>query len=84
MLTEYIEAALRNAHYEMMEDGRVFATIKPLKGLWADGDTVEECRTNLLDTLEDWLFISIRERMSIPKLDGISLAPNRELAKVDA
>ena len=84
MLTEYIEVAMRRAHYELMEDGRFFASIKSLKGLWADGDTLEECRRNLLDTLEDWLFISIRERLPIPTIDGVSLAPNRELAKVTA
>ncbi len=84
MLTEFILAAIGRAHYELMEDGRFFGTIKELKGLWADGDTLEQCRENLLDTLEDWLFISIRERMSIPEIDGITLAPNRELAKVSS
>ena len=84
MLTEYIQAALKVAHYEMMEDGRFFATIKGLKGLWADGDTLEECRLNLIDTLEDWLFISIRERLPIPEMDRVSIAPNRELEKVNA
>jgi predicted RNase H-like HicB family nuclease len=84
MLIEYLEAALRKAHYELMEDGRIFATIKPLKGLWANGDTVEECRANLLDTLEDWLFISIRERMQIPRIEDVSLTSNHELTKVNA
>jgi len=84
MLTEYLEVAMRKAHYELMEDGRIFGAIKPLKGLWADGATLEECRRNLMDTLEDWLFISIRERLPIPPLDGVSIAPNRELAKVTA
>ncbi|MFC2150123.1 type II toxin-antitoxin system HicB family antitoxin [Calditrichota bacterium] len=84
MLTEYIEAAMRNAHYELMENGRFFASVKSLKGLWAEGKTLEECRANLNETLEDWLFISIREKMSIPKIDGISLTTNKELAKVNA
>ncbi len=84
MLSEYIHAAMKRAQYELMEDGRFFGAIKELKGLWADGDTLEDCRLNLLDTLEDWLFISIRERMSIPEIDGIRIAPNRDLTKVNA
>ena len=84
MLSEYIQAAMKRAQYELMEDGRFFGTIKKLKGLWADGDTLEVCRLNLLDTLEDWLFISIRERISIPVIDGIRIAPNRDLTKVNA
>ncbi|MDP8206198.1 MAG: type II toxin-antitoxin system HicB family antitoxin [Candidatus Electryonea clarkiae] len=81
MLTEYIQAAMQEAHYELMEDGNFFAAIEPLKGLWADGDTLEECRKNLRETLEDWLFISIRERMAIPEMGGIKVEANRELAK---
>ena len=84
MLNEYIQAAMKRAQYELMEDGRFFGKIKKLKGLWADGYTLEDCRLNLLDTLEDWLFISIRERMSIPEIDGIRIAPNRDLTKVNA
>jgi len=84
MLTEYIEAAMQRAHYELMEDGRFFGAIKMLKGLWADGDTLEECRRNLLDALEDWLFVSIRERLPIPQIGGVSMAANRDLAKVNA
>ncbi|MCF7809672.1 type II toxin-antitoxin system HicB family antitoxin [bacterium] len=68
MLTEYIQAAMRRASYEIMEDGRFFATIKGLKGLWADGDTLEQCRENLLDTLEDWILVSIREKLPIPEI----------------
>jgi hypothetical protein len=32
MLTDYIREAMRVAHYEMMENGRFFATIPPLEG----------------------------------------------------
>ncbi len=68
MLTDYIQAALNHAGYEQMEDGRFFATISGLKGLWADGDTIELCRKNLIETLEDWIFISLKEDLPIPKI----------------
>ncbi len=53
MLTEYIEAALHQARYELMEDGRFFADIPPCEGLWADGDTLEATREQLRSVLED-------------------------------
>ncbi len=65
MLTDYIQVALNHADYEQMEDGRYFATISGLKGLWADGDSFESCRRNLIETLEDWIFISLKERIPI-------------------
>lgn len=60
VLTEYIAAAMRLAHYEMMEDGRFFATIAPCAGLWADGDTLEQTREQLQSVLEDWILVKAR------------------------
>ena len=84
MLTEYILTAIGRAHYELMEDGRFFSSIKELPGIWADGDSLEECRNNLQDVLEDWIFVSISEKMPIPEIDGVKIASNPELARVDA
>jgi hypothetical protein len=41
VLTDYIREAMRLAHYELMENGRFFATIPGLKGLWAEEATLE-------------------------------------------
>lgn len=71
MLTEYIQAALKKAHYEIMEDGRYWGEIPGLQGVWADGDTLEECRETLREVLEDWLLVRLRERLRIPLLDGV-------------
>jgi predicted RNase H-like HicB family nuclease len=84
MLTEYIQRAMERAAYEVMEDGRFFATIPGLKGLWADRDTLELCRRNLIETLEDWIFISLKEGLPIPAMEGLELAPNRSLEEADA
>lgn len=84
MLTEYIQRAMAHAAYETMENSRYFATIPGLKGLWADGDTPEDCRQNLIETLEDWIFVSLKEGLPIPAIDGVALAPNRALEMADA
>ena len=73
MLTEYIEKAIARAEIEKMEDGRYFASIPNFKGVWADGDTSEECLRELRIAFEEWLVIALREDDTLPELAGVSL-----------
>ena len=73
MLTEYIEYAMRKAHYELMKDGQFFATIPKCKGLWAEGRTLEKCREELRSTLEDWLLLGLQLGHHLPVIHGINL-----------
>ncbi len=84
MLTEYIQAAMRQAHYEIMEDKRFFARIPSCKGLWADGDMLETCRAELQSTLEDWLLLGLQFGDRIPVIDGIDLNPRGRGARAAA
>ena len=48
MWTEYLTAALESAHFEIIEDAEpLYGQIPALKGAWATGPTLEECRRNL-------------------------------------
>jgi predicted RNase H-like HicB family nuclease len=73
MLTEYIKQAMRKAHYELMENGRFFATIPKCRGLWAEGTTLETCREELRSTLEDWLLLALQLGHELPVIGGINL-----------
>lgn len=74
MLTEYVQAALKKAKYEILpDDGSFFGTIDGFKGVWANAKTLEECRNELREVLEDWLLISISHHLPIPVIDGIEL-----------
>ena len=73
MLTEYIQSALKRAHYEMMENGHYWGDIPGLKGVWADGETLEQCRETLHEVLEDWLIVGLRHNHRIPIIEGINL-----------
>ncbi len=75
MLTKYIEAAMKRAHYEIMEDGDVFATIPGLKGLWASAPTKQECEVELRETLEGWLIVMLRRDQVLPPMGRVSLGP---------
>jgi len=73
MLSEYIQKALGNAHYKVLEDGTWFAEIPNFQGVWANGKTVEECRHELMEVLEEWLVLKIRDRDPIPEIEGVTI-----------
>ena len=55
MLTEYFEAAMKKARYEILTDDKSFyGSIPGFQGVWANGPTLEGCRAELRETLEDW------------------------------
>ena len=80
MLSEYIQKALEKAHYKVLEDGSWFAEIPGFRGVWANAETVEECRHELMEVLEEWLVLKIRDRDPIPEIEGIRI----EIRKVAA
>ncbi|HAG50470.1 MAG TPA: HicB family protein, partial [Deltaproteobacteria bacterium] len=59
MLFEYIQLALEIAEYKKLDDGTWFAEIPGFEGVWANGKTVEECRKELMDVLDEWLVLKL-------------------------
>jgi predicted RNase H-like HicB family nuclease len=52
MIREYIDAALQRAHSELIKDDEPFyGEVPELKGVWATGKMLEECRHNLAEVL---------------------------------
>ena len=80
MLTEYVAAALRHAHYELMEDGQFWAEVPELPGVWASAATLEACREELREVIEDWLVVGLRRGKAIPAIEGITLEPREATA----
>jgi len=73
MLVEYIQKAIENAEYKKLEDGSWFAEIPGFEGVWANGKSVEECRKELMEVLEEWLVFKIRDKDYIPVVNDIDL-----------
>jgi predicted RNase H-like HicB family nuclease len=80
MLSEYIQKALEKARYKGLEDGTWFAEIPGFEGVWANATTVEECRHELMEVLEEWLVLKIRDRDSIPEIEGVGIQIKEVLA----
>ena len=71
MLNEYITAALSTAKFEVIEDKEpYYGEIPSLPGVWATGNSLEECKKVLLSVLEEWICLRIRFGKNIPPIDG--------------
>ena len=71
MLSEYIDEALKCALYEIIEDEEpYYGEIPQIKGVWASGETLEECRANLKETLDNWILLAVRRSLYIPPING--------------
>lgn len=78
MLTQYIRAGMRQASYELLDDGTFFGTIQGFQGLWANEDTLESCRSELRSTFEDWILFSLHIGAVLPILDELDLNMAKE------
>ena len=69
LITEYIEAALSRAKYEIIEDEEpYYGEVPELEGVWANGKTLEECRHNLAEVIDGWLVVRLKRGLSIPQI----------------
>ena len=77
MLTDYIQAAMTRAKYEILEDdGTFICKIPGLKGVWANADTQDACRNELQEVLEGWVILGLRLGHTLPVIDSMDLTPN--------
>ncbi len=74
MLTEYLEAAMRRANYEILPDDNTFyGDIPGFEGVYANSDNLETCRSQLKEVLEEWILLSISRHLPLPIIDGMDL-----------
>lgn len=74
MITEYIQAILQRAKYEILDDnGSYYGSVKGFPGLYANTSSLEKCRQELLETVEDWILIRLRKNLKLPVVKGINL-----------
>ena len=75
MFTNYIRAALRHSRYELLPaDGAFYGEITGFNGVYSEAGTLKECREELVEVLEEWIFLRISKHLSLPVVDGIELS----------
>lgn len=74
MLTEYVQKVMKRAKYEILPgDGSYYGSIKGFPGLYANAPSLEKCREELLETLEEWILIRLRKNLKVPLVHRIDL-----------
>ena len=75
MLLEYIQAALRHAKYEILsDDGSYYGEIPECNGVYANASTLEDCREELREVLEEWVLFRVHRNLPLPEINGIVLS----------
>ena len=71
MLLDYFKAAMRHAKYEILsDDGSFYGEIPECNGVYANAKTLESCRDELEEVLEEWVLFRVRKNLTMPVIDG--------------
>jgi predicted RNase H-like HicB family nuclease len=74
MLMRYIQSAIRMARYEILQDdGTFYGEIPGFDGVYANANTLEACREELEEVLEEWILFRVSRNLSLPIVDEIEL-----------
>ncbi len=75
MFSEYIQAALEKAEYEVIDNPEpYYAHVPGLVGVWATGMTIEDCRKELIEVIEEWIVAKLQWGQPIPSMSGHTIA----------
>ena len=74
MLAAYIDQAMEQAVYEIIEDeGTYWGEIPGLQGVWVRHTTLEGCRRELRDALSDWIALRLHLNLAAPMVASLDL-----------
>ena len=74
MLTDYVRGAMRQARYEILpEDGTFYGEIPGFDGVYATASTLEACREELEEVLEEWILFRVSQSLPVPTVGDIDL-----------
>ena len=64
---------MKRAQYEILEDRTFYGSLPGFAGVWANESTLDECRQELQDALEDWILLGVSLNHELPVVDGLEL-----------
>lgn len=77
---DYVKEILKTSEYRRdTESGCVVAVASVLPGCMTQGDNFEEARDNLIDAIELWLTVGLREGEEMPLVNDVKLGTAVEL-----
>ncbi len=74
MLRSYLDAAMRHAQYEQLDgDEGIYGEIPGFDGVYANATTLEACREELQEVLEEWVLLQVSRQLPLPVVAGLTL-----------
>jgi len=65
---------MRKAKYEILTDDKsYYGEIPGCEGVYANAETLEGCRDQLAEVLEEWVLFRVSRELPLPTVDGIEL-----------
>jgi len=65
---------MHRARYEIFpSDGSFYGEIPGFDGVYANAETLEDCREELEEVLEEWILLRVSRNLPLPAVDGIEL-----------
>ncbi len=74
MLSSYLESAMNKAHYEILQDKSYYGEIKGFRGVYANATTLEKCRAELEEVLEEWVLFRVSRNLKLPTIGGLTIS----------
>ena len=62
------------------DDGQFFGEIPECNGVYATAASLEACRDELEEVLEEWVLFRVHRNLVLPVIDGVKLAVKEETA----
>ena len=73
---------MRKAKYEILENNEGFyGEIPGFQGVWGNAPTLEACRDDLAEALEEWVLFHLADNTPLPKVAGINLRVIKRTSK---
>jgi predicted RNase H-like HicB family nuclease len=74
MIRKYIQTAMEHAEYEILpDDGTYYGEIRECPGVYSNAPTLEKCRNELEEVLEEWILFRVYKNLEIPSIDNIEI-----------
>jgi len=77
MITKYIDEALHRATYEVADGDAFCATVAGLPGVIATGRSLETCRDQLAEVVEEWVLVRVSRGLTVPRLGSVRVQVKR-------
>lgn len=74
MILKYIDKALRRARYTQPDPGVFCGTVPGLRGVVATASTLETCRDQLAEIIEEWVLVRVARGLVVPPIGGVTVA----------